>query len=360
MSSSATTTTAPAPSSRSGCSIRSVSAARAGSASRASMSAEFEATPSYRHRSARAGQMARIDRIPRGESGIHRRLARRDSPVGGVDAARRSGRRSGAEERQLAGMWATSTRTRCTAMAMAATMLARVQARVRRWRWRGRRLWGGRRWPGCAAWVPAVGGRRSGAREGARLSRDYRSQHDLASCRSGDAAGGPDVDAAPARTGADDVPWPREHLRHEPHHRLPARVSRTDHGRRVERRARAGALLSINHPGRETGDRCTGCGWDAPGTPWERVEAMEVINGGVIEGPTAGMPFWYARLNEGRASRRSAAATITARGPRADASDRPRRSSTRALSERRSSTASARAASTCALAASTGRRSISP
>jgi hypothetical protein len=26
---------------------------------------------------------------------------------------------------------------------------------------------------------------------------------------------------------------------------------------------------------------------------------MEVINGGVIEGNTAGMPFWYARLNEG-------------------------------------------------------------
>ena len=59
------------------------------------------------------------------------------------------------------------------------------------------------------------------------------------------------------------------------------------------------ALLSINHPGRDTGDRCTGCGWDAPATPWERIEAMEVINGGVIEGRTAGMPFWYARLNEG-------------------------------------------------------------
>ena len=59
------------------------------------------------------------------------------------------------------------------------------------------------------------------------------------------------------------------------------------------------ALLSINHPGRETGDRCTGCGWDAPATPWGRIEAMEVINGGVIEGPAAGMPFWYARLNEG-------------------------------------------------------------
>lgn len=62
---------------------------------------------------------------------------------------------------------------------------------------------------------------------------------------------------------------------------------------------REGALLSINHPGRETGDRCTGCGWDAPQTPWNRVQVMEVINGGVIEGKTAGMPFWYARLNEG-------------------------------------------------------------
>jgi hypothetical protein len=62
---------------------------------------------------------------------------------------------------------------------------------------------------------------------------------------------------------------------------------------------RHGALLSINHPGRETGDRCTGCGWDAPQTPWNRIQAMEVINGGVIEGKTAGMPFWYARLNEG-------------------------------------------------------------
>jgi hypothetical protein len=60
------------------------------------------------------------------------------------------------------------------------------------------------------------------------------------------------------------------------------------------------ALLSINHPGRDTGDRCTGCGWDAPATPWDRIEAMEVVNGGVIEGRTAGMPFWYARLNDGR------------------------------------------------------------
>jgi hypothetical protein len=59
------------------------------------------------------------------------------------------------------------------------------------------------------------------------------------------------------------------------------------------------ALLSINHPGRETGDTCTGCGWDAPATPWDRIEAIEVVNSGVVEGRTAGMPFWYARLNEG-------------------------------------------------------------
>lgn len=63
--------------------------------------------------------------------------------------------------------------------------------------------------------------------------------------------------------------------------------------------ARARALLSINHPGRDTGDRCTGCGWDAPNTPWPDIAAVEVVNGGVIEGRTAGLPFWYARLNEG-------------------------------------------------------------
>lgn len=61
----------------------------------------------------------------------------------------------------------------------------------------------------------------------------------------------------------------------------------------------AGGLLSINHPGRETGDRCTGCGWDAPTTPWSRIEVMELVNGTNVEGPTAGLAFWQARLNEG-------------------------------------------------------------
>ena len=62
---------------------------------------------------------------------------------------------------------------------------------------------------------------------------------------------------------------------------------------------RESALLSVNHPARETGDRCTGCGWDAPDTPWSRIHVLEVVNGTDVESPTAGMPFWYARLNEG-------------------------------------------------------------
>ena len=62
---------------------------------------------------------------------------------------------------------------------------------------------------------------------------------------------------------------------------------------------RLGGLISINHPGRETGERCTGCGWSAPGTDYARVDAIEVVNGRVVSGPTAGEPFWHARLNEG-------------------------------------------------------------
>ena len=62
---------------------------------------------------------------------------------------------------------------------------------------------------------------------------------------------------------------------------------------------RLGALISINHPGRETGERCTGCGWSAPGTDYALVDAIEVVNGRVVSGPTAGEPFWHARLNEG-------------------------------------------------------------
>lgn len=62
---------------------------------------------------------------------------------------------------------------------------------------------------------------------------------------------------------------------------------------------RLGGLVSINHPGRETGEKCTGCGWNAPGTDWSAVEVLEVVNQFTVTGPTAGEPFWHARLNEG-------------------------------------------------------------
>ena len=62
---------------------------------------------------------------------------------------------------------------------------------------------------------------------------------------------------------------------------------------------RVGGLLSINHPGRETGEKCTGCGWNAPSTDWSAVEVLEVVNQFTVTGPTAGEPFWHARLNEG-------------------------------------------------------------
>ncbi|MFP5378352.1 MAG: CehA/McbA family metallohydrolase, partial [Vicinamibacteria bacterium] len=51
---------------------------------------------------------------------------------------------------------------------------------------------------------------------------------------------------------------------------------------------RQGALVSVNHPGRETGERCTGCGWDAPETDWSVIDAIEVVNGRNVSSPTAG------------------------------------------------------------------------
>lgn len=60
-----------------------------------------------------------------------------------------------------------------------------------------------------------------------------------------------------------------------------------------------GGLLVVNHPARETGEKCTGCGWSAPNTDWSQVEALEVLNMFTVSGPTAGEPFWHARLNEG-------------------------------------------------------------
>lgn len=68
----------------------------------------------------------------------------------------------------------------------------------------------------------------------------------------------------------------------------------------------AGGILSINHPGLPSGEVCMGCGWTAKGVDYARVQAVEAVNGGAMaqpggaEGPLSGIPFWEARLNEGR------------------------------------------------------------
>jgi len=66
-------------------------------------------------------------------------------------------------------------------------------------------------------------------------------------------------------------------------------------------------LFAINHPALPSNEFCMGCGWTAQGTDYSRVPAVEVVNGGAAaaqggaaDGPFSGVPFWEARLNEGR------------------------------------------------------------
>jgi hypothetical protein len=59
------------------------------------------------------------------------------------------------------------------------------------------------------------------------------------------------------------------------------------------------ALISINHPGSPTGAECMGCGWSVKNTDFSRVHVIEAINGGSLDGPQSGIPFWQKRLNEG-------------------------------------------------------------
>lgn len=63
--------------------------------------------------------------------------------------------------------------------------------------------------------------------------------------------------------------------------------------------AQAGGIVSLNHPGLPSGELCMGCGWTAPGADYGRVQAVEIVNSGNVEGPLSGMAFWEARLNEG-------------------------------------------------------------
>ena len=60
-----------------------------------------------------------------------------------------------------------------------------------------------------------------------------------------------------------------------------------------------GALFSINHPGRETGPNCTGCGWSAESTDYTLVDAIEIVNGTNVENEISGIPFWHRLLNQG-------------------------------------------------------------
>jgi hypothetical protein len=58
-------------------------------------------------------------------------------------------------------------------------------------------------------------------------------------------------------------------------------------------------LFSINHPGSPSGAACMGCGWTVPDTDYSRVTAIEAINGGSLDGPRSGIPFWQDKLNNG-------------------------------------------------------------
>lgn len=60
-----------------------------------------------------------------------------------------------------------------------------------------------------------------------------------------------------------------------------------------------GSLISIVHPGRETGDSCTGCGWSADSTDFEMVDAIEIVNGDEVETSISGIPFWHDLLDKG-------------------------------------------------------------
>jgi len=59
-------------------------------------------------------------------------------------------------------------------------------------------------------------------------------------------------------------------------------------------------LVSVNHPSRLTGEDCMGCGWTPdPPADLHLVQAIEAINSGRTEGPTAGITFWHEQLNRG-------------------------------------------------------------
>ena len=62
----------------------------------------------------------------------------------------------------------------------------------------------------------------------------------------------------------------------------------------------AGALLSINHPLRPDDETCMGCGWnDRDDATISALNAVEIVNGDLAEGPMSGWSFWASMLNRG-------------------------------------------------------------
>jgi hypothetical protein len=58
-------------------------------------------------------------------------------------------------------------------------------------------------------------------------------------------------------------------------------------------------VISINHPASPSGENCMGCGWTAADTDFGRLQTVEIVNAGRVEGQYSGMPFWEALLNRG-------------------------------------------------------------
>lgn len=59
-----------------------------------------------------------------------------------------------------------------------------------------------------------------------------------------------------------------------------------------------GALVSVNHPVRPSGEACMGCGWTNP-ADLARVQAIEIVNGPDAGTAYSGIPFWHQQLNAG-------------------------------------------------------------
>jgi len=62
----------------------------------------------------------------------------------------------------------------------------------------------------------------------------------------------------------------------------------------------AGGVISVNHPIRPSGEQCMGCGWSPRGTlDYERMQAVEVVNGLDADTAFSGVQFWEHLLDAG-------------------------------------------------------------